>query len=394
MFTTIPPSRSRSIHQSARIALAGLFLVDGMGFGLWAALLPSLQERLALDHAQLSHILFGMVTGAFVAMPVAGKLLARCGSPAVLRIIAPAYSLVLILPVIAPSLPASIVAAALFGALKGTLDVSINSQAVVVESRFARPIMASFQALWSGGGLIAALLASLSLRLGGTPFIVTLITMSGLLVPALRFPRRLLEDRTPLSAVRATQNASIPRSGLPALGALAFMALFVEGVMMDWSAIFAREVGGAETWLAPVAYGIFCVSMAGGRASGDRILARYGAPRVLRMSGVLCALGTLLMVCWPIWPMTFLGLLLAGSGIANLVPIFFTAAGNLTPRAVSRSIAFVATLGYLGFLAGPPLVGMLASAISLRHAVLVGVVAGMILAGFGPLTLRLAQRAK
>ncbi|MDB6111593.1 MAG: transporter [Pedosphaera sp.] len=381
----MPPEKS-----DARWATSALFLVDGIGFGVWAALLPSLQARLHLTHGLTSILLLGMVLGAFVAMPLTGKLIGRWGCPQVLRMVAPAYCAVLALPILSPSFMVAILAATLFGALKGALDVAVNSQAVAVEQALARPIMATFQALWSVGGLVAAVAVSVALRGGFPPTAIAVAVSAVLLALAARTVSKLIDD--PRRAMAPSSGKFPLESPLLLLGLLAFFALFIEGVMMDWSAIYAHEVGGAASWLAPVAYGVFCCAMATGRFLGDGILTRNGAPRVLRRSGVAAGIGLCLMIAWPVWPVTFLGLTLAGMGLANLVPIYLSAAGRLNGHGVGHGVAAVSTLGYLGFLAGPPTVGGLSAWFGLRGALLFVVLFAVILGIAGPGMLSAANR--
>lgn len=349
----------------ARRATSLLFLADGIGFGIWAALLPFMQTRLALSDAQLGGAMLAMVAGAVLAMLLIGRIVSRHGSPATLAIVAPLFLAILCGPVIAPTYVVLVIAAAAFGALKGAFDVSVNAQAIAVEKSMGRPIMATFQALWSIGGLGAALLAGLALKAGAAPHVLTIATATVLLIVVTMLRGGFVNDTQ--SAEAAATGGTFNARALQ-IGLLAFVALFTEGVMMDWSAVYARNVAGAEEWLAPIAYGVFCCSMATGRLAGDRLVARLSAARLLKVSGTLTVAGIIIMVAVQHWPVTFAGLLVAGLGLANLVPIFLTAAGSIHPGAAGRGVAAVSTIGYAGFLAGPPIIGGLSGPIGLPAA--------------------------
>ncbi|WP_193212942.1 MFS transporter [Luteolibacter marinus] len=341
----------------SRRAASMMFLVDGVGFGVWAALLPSLQRRLEIGDGDLSVILLLMAAGAMAAMGVVGRVVARCGSRTTLRWVAPMFCLALCLPAVSRDFSAVAAAAILLGALKGCFDVTVNAQSIVVEKALDRPVLSSFQAWWSFGGLGAAGLTGLALKLGAAPVQITLLVAAILLLLSLLCPRDLLHDVESVPSGRRVGPVFNPRLAL--IGVLAFAALFAEGVMMDWSAIYAQRVAGAADWLAPFAYGIFCTAMGVGRLSGDRLMSRFEPRMVVRCCGALGAAGLLLMVLVPYLPATFVGLAAVGLGFANLVPVFLGAASRARPDAVARAVASVSMIGYTGFLAGPPVVGLL-----------------------------------
>jgi len=380
-----PAAQSR-----ARLSASLLFLVDGIGFGTWAALIPSIKQKFALSESGLSIVLLAIVAGALVSMSLVGRAISQRGSRAMLTWLAPGYCIALALVALAPGFGLLLVAGMLFGAFKGSLDVSVNAQAITIESRGERPIMATFQALWSLGGLVAALLVGLALRQGAAPMVIALAISAALLVLSLASTGNLAGgDAAP---AKRKSGFKLPNGRILRIGALAFLALFAEGVMMDWSAVYTRSVAGAEAWLAPLAYGVFSLSMAAGRFMGDRVTARHGGLAVLRASGILTFVGLLLIILIRDWPVTFAGLGFAGLGLANLVPVLLSAAGNAHEESVAQGVATVSLIGYFGFLAGPPAIGGLSHWIGLPGAF--GVVVGfaLLLAVFGPGMLRKASR--
>lgn len=378
--------RTSTHHRTARLAASAFFLLDGIGFGTWAALIPTFKQHFGVSDAGLSYALLGMVVGSMVSMPLAGQLIARFGSQRVAVAGALAICTVLPLLALAPSFALFIAAAGLFGLSKGALDVSVNVQAITVENAVQRPIMASFQALWSLGGLIAASVVSFCLQHQITSTVLTISVASALLLCIGLTSRNLMPDPPP--AGKPSARFQWPNPTLRWIGFLAFLALFAEGVMMDWSAVYARTIAGASESLAPMAYAVFSFSMAGGRLIGDWAIGRMTPTGVLRITGILMMVGLCIIIFVPVWPATFAGLLVAGLAISNWVPILFGVAGRAHEAGAGPGVATVTTIGYFGFLAGPPLIGMLSVAAGLPQALMVVLVFGAIISTFGVTVLR------
>jgi MFS family permease len=382
------PGTIPNAHARVRFAASLLFLVDGIGFGTWAALIPSIKQRFALGESGLSIVLLAIVAGALLSMSLVGRALARRGSRSMLAWLAPGYGIALAILVLAPGFGSLLAAGVLFGAFKGALDVSVNAQAITIENAIARPIMSTFQALWSLGGLVAALLVGLALRQGLSPAVIGMAIATALVMVSLASSGSLAGGDA--SKVKRKRGLGLPNGRLLRIGALAFLALFSEGVMLDWSAVYARSVAGAEAWLAPLAFGVFSLSMAAGRFLGDRIAARHGGPAVVRLSGVLAFVGMLLIIFVRAWSVTFLGLGFMGIGVANLVPVLLGAAGRAHEESVAQGVATVSVIGYFGFLAGPPAIGGLSHWIGLPGAFAVVLLFALLLAIPGPKVLRSA----
>jgi MFS family permease len=370
----------------ARRATSTLFLVDGMTFGTWAALIPSFQQKFNLSEGRLSWVLLGLVVGALISMPVTGRVIVGRGSRSIAFPAALAFCSALSLMALAPSYATLIAAAFLFGALKGTVDVSINAQAITVENAIGKPIMSSFQAFWSFGGLAAAFLLSTAMNHGFPATHLMLAMAAFLLVLTLSTSGRLLPDRS--NPRDQSRGFSWPDSKLLRLGGLAFLALFSEGVLLDWSAVYARSVANVSVAVAPIAFAAFALSMAAGRFAGDHVVARFGPTGVLRFSGALMALGVGIAVLVPAWPAVLIGFTTVGFGIANLVPILFGAAGRAHQGGAGPGLATVTTLGYFGFLSGPPVIGALAASAGLPVAFVTVVAFGTIIATLGASVIR------
>ncbi len=345
---------------AAWLAIAAVFLADGLAFGVWVTQLPLLKRGLGLSDLAVAAALAGLVGGAFVAMPLAGAVATRLGSRRLTRVAAVAASLALALPGWAPSLPLLVAAAAALGLARGMTEVPMNAQASLLEVRDGRARMSSFHGCFSLGGFLGACIGSALLSCG-VPTAASLTGVGVLLALAcLAATGRLLHDE-PGQARRAAEQPSHPaplRDGtLLALGVLAFLGLFGEGAMADWSALLLERTTGAGQAAAALGYAAYSVAMMLGRFSGDWVVSRLGRRRALRWSGSAAAAGMAAALVAPYW-LAVLGFGVVGIGYANLVPILFSAGGK---RAGGAGIAAVSTLGYAGFVVGPPCIGALSA---------------------------------
>lgn len=377
----------------ARVATSLLFLVDGMTFGTWAALIPAFQAKHALSEGRLSWVLLALVVGALISMPLAGRLVARWGSHRVGFAAGIGFPCMLPVLALAPNFWTLLGAGVLFGAWKGALDVSVNAQGITVEKAAARPIFSSFQAYWSVGGLTAAFLLTVAMNHGWGAMTLMHVLAVGFVGMTLATWGGLLPDAAARVAHEGRRGFRRPGGPLILLGGLAFLGLFSEGVLLDWSAVYARTVVEVPVSTAPMAFAAFALCMAGGRFVGDALVARFGPEGVLRISGVLMTAGIAVAVFFPVWPAVLAGFATVGLGIANLVPVIFGAAGRTkTAGGAGPAIAAVTTMGYFGFLSGPPVVGFIAAHASLPVAFGLVVVFGVILATLGVRVLRLSAR--
>lgn len=355
----------------ARIAVSLLFFVNGAVLASWLPHIPAVKARLTSGDGQLGLALLAMAAGAVVALPAAGWLVGRIGSRAVSSAAAVALCAAMPLPVLSPSLPALMAALAVLGACNGLLDVSMNSQAVTLEQRGGRPIMSSFHALFSLGGVAGALLASVAMSVGlGDVAHVSAAAVVALTTVGLALPG--LVPTAPESRTAPPPPGRPPRA-LLALGLLALLGLLAEGAMSDWSAVYLHDTLGSSSAVAALGFAAFSLAMAGGRVVGDAMVGRLGPRKVLRLSAAVAAAGLAgaLLLGYPAAGVA--GCALVGFGIANIVPVLFSAAARVPGLRPGRGLAAVATTGYLGFLAGPPLIGAVAEVAGLAAGL--GVVA-------------------
>ncbi len=355
----------RDADRRARWAVAAIFLANGVVIGAWAAHIPLVAERLAIGHSMLGVALLAMALGALVAMPLGGAAIAKLGSAAVTRGAALALFASFILPLLAPS-PALLIAALLvFGASNGLLDVAMNAHGVLVERRLGRPVMSSFHGMWSLGGLIGAGAAAVLLPV--MPPLAQGFLAAGMAAAiGIVAIFQLLPTATDVHG--GDGGFAWPSRATLALGALCFLAMSTEGAVLDWSALHLKASLSLGPGLAATGFAAFSASMAAGRFAGDWLRGHIGAVTLVRGSAFLAAAGLAVALVAPAAWLAVAGFAAVGFGMANLVPIFFGAAGQTPGQAPGTAIAAVATMGYTGFLAGPPLIGFVADASSLAVA--------------------------
>lgn len=353
------PSRSRA-------AVSTIFFINGLVLASWVPHIPAVKARHAISDGELGIVLLSMAVGAVCALPVAGWLVGRVGSRRMTSATAIALCLALPLPLVSPNVFALSLSLVVLGACNAALDVSMNAQAVVVEREYERAIMSSFHGLFSLGGLAGAGVAGAAMALEASDLshvtataLVCLLTV-GCCLPWLVAPSD--QDSSPGAGFAR------PTRALLGLGALAFCGLVAEGAMGDWSAVYLHDTLGSSPALAAAGFAAFSLTMAAGRFGGDRLVARFGSERVLRVSSAVAAIGlTGALVLGTPRP-GIIGFGLVGLGISNVIPVLFSAAGRVPGAGTGTALAAVATTGYCGFLAGPPLIGVAAELSGLRIA--------------------------
>lgn len=372
-------------------ALATLFLVDGTGFGLWAAHVPVFKQNLHLGNGALSEVLLSLVGGAIVTMPLTGHLIARYGSRTVIRLVSVAYVAMLACLAHATTWGVLVLFAGLYGAAKGALDVTVNAQAIAVEQHFGRSSMSLLQGCWSLGGLFGAGVSSLLLKHGHTlRFNLSAgAAILGVAVLAV-LPLLIAEER---KAHAAKTKFILPDAALLRLALIAFFGLFAEGAIGDWAAVYLRSNLGASLSLAAAGYATYAIAMASARFAGDWLIGRFEDRTILIGSGSLIAFGFGCSLIAHSVAVAVFGLVLTGMGVANIIPVIMTLAGRNTRMGAGPAISALSTIGYFGFLAGPPLIGWLAVAVGLDRALGLVVLAGAVVAA-GPVLLSMKEKAQ
>jgi len=345
-----------------RGANSAIFLCNGLGIGAWAASIPLLQARLALSDGALSLVLLGFAAGAVLSMPATGMLAPRLGVARATRFAAFGFALAMLGPGLAPNFPVVIAAAFALGLTTGALDVSMNGLASDIETRWGAPIMSSFHAAFSLGGLGgAALGAALATR--SSPWISAMSLVAIVNIAFVALTWRTLHD--PTSAPKSVA----PRFVLPGRAALwlcgcVALGLLCEGAMGDWSGVYLANNLGASPSLAAAGYGFFSAAMVAGRLGGDWFVGRFGQAKAVRYGGLVSAIGVAAALIAPYPLASALGFGLVGVGLSNVVPIVFSAAARLG-SSPAAGVAMAASAGYSGLLLGPVLIGAVATVFGL-----------------------------
>jgi MFS family permease len=354
----------------ARWGTSAVFFGNGLVFASWVLHVPTVRDALRLEPGVLGLALLGIAAGSLVSMPVAGALITRFGSRAVTRPMALLNPLTLVLPLLAPDLLTLVLALVVYGAVTGALDVAMNAQGVAVERRLARPVLSSFHAWFSFGALVGAALGAPLLGAGVTPLthvsLVALVFAAVMLIAGTVLLPREADGVDQGADTAAPGQIWRPTPVVLLLGALGFIGLMGEGAIADWSAVYSRDLLNADVATAGLAYGAFSLAMTIGRVFGDTWRGRFGDARLVGWGATLAALGLAAALAAPTAWLAAPGFAAFGLGVANIVPVLFAAAGRSADA--GRAIAQVSTLGYFGFLAGPPLLGLVAQVSGLRLA--------------------------
>jgi MFS family permease len=334
---------------------------------MWVVNIPTIKDRTGVDQAQLGLILLVLGATAWVGMQLAGPAIDRLGSRPVVTAAAAALAATLPAPAFATSGLQLVIALAVVGFFNGIVDVAQNAQAVVVERTYGRPIMSAFHALYSLGGLTASIV-------GGAMIALDVDVRASLGVAAALGVVVALALRSSLIAAPAVVEDAAPRVRAPwtsrvlLLGLLAFALLLGEGVAYDWSTIHLRDSLGSSETVAAFAYGAFSVTMTAVRLVADRVVAAWGPAVYVGRAALVGAIGLLGAALAPNAALAIAAWAVFGIGLAGCVPQFFSAAGNVDPAASGTYLARVTSMGYLGLLAGPSVIGLLTHWIPLTAA--------------------------
>ena len=367
----------------ARLATRLAFFTAGFSMACCAPLFPFIKANVGADERQFGVLLLCFGLGSIIAMPVTGLVAARRGPRSMVML--GGFGLIVFLPALAIAETPFILGTALFlfGASLGTIDVAMNVHGVEVESQEKRSLMSSFHAQFSIGGLFGAGLMTLLLSMGVSLIIAAFIGATVVLMAMLLTIRRLLF----VSAVE--QHLFVfPRGIVLLLALLAAIMFLVEGAVLDWGALLVIDRQLAAPQNAGVGYILFSAAMVIARLTGDRIVSVFGEFWILIAGGIVTILGISVILLSSLPLVALVGFVLIGLGAANLVPIFFSAAGRQKVMPASLAIASVTTTGYAGVLIGPAMIGFTADITSLSIAFWLLA----LLIGFVPLTAYLVAK--
>ncbi|WP_026620175.1 MFS family permease [Ensifer sp. WSM1721] len=356
---TAPKAVVRQGYMSKnRLAVSLLFLMNGFVTGSWAPKIPEFKEKLGIGEGVLGLLILVFGVGSLVLMPIAGGFIARLGSKKVVKVTAIVLSPLLLVLTLVPNVWTAAIGMFLLGGFVGAMDVAMNANAVEVEKSMRRAIMSSCHAYWSLGGLIGAGIGGfLMARFGVLPHAV-IVTGLCLALLAVAWPMILADQPHPAAA---KEKLRLPMTPLPWLiGLMALFSMVPEGAVFDWGALYLKDELGASIELSGFGFAAFSATMAAMRFAGDHVRDLLGAKRTLRICTVTALIGMVLAGLAPNAVLAILGFALAGIGISNMVPIAFSAAGNMPGLQPGIGLAVATTMGYSGMLFAPSLIGFIA----------------------------------
>jgi len=361
---TLPtrPVQLTGLYPKERIAVCLLFLANGLYIGAWSLKIPELSERLSLSPFYVSLIVVFFGLGSITIMPLCGAQIAKYGTSVVAKMTGIIFLFTMLLITLAPNVWTAAIAVFLFGGFAGALDVAMNANAVEVEKSMRKAIMSSCHAFWSLGALIGSATGGYLIEhLGPLPHSLLMTAVDAVILFAAL--AMIMHDGPHIEETHAeaAPKASLFKSPLPWLiGIMALFCMVQEGIVIDWSALYLKRDLNSSLTLAAFAAGSFHGTMTIMRFFGDGIRDRFGAVATMRISGVIAFVGMLIGGFAPNAYAAIAGFALSGLGISNMVPIAFSAAGNLPGMAKGVGLSVVTIMGYSGTLFAPTIFGFVA----------------------------------
>ena len=362
-----------------RISAAGFYFVMGLIFASWASRIPDIKFMLRLSDGDLGQALFAIPAGQLGMMFLSGYLVNRLGSRITLLVSIVMYAVILTLIALSDGFWMLFSVLFLFGAAANTANIAVNTQASALELLYGRNIMASFHGLWSLGGLLGGVLGALFARTDYSVFTHFVFVATAGIVGIAVAGRNLLSHDTTEVGEKAKRFALKPDRVIVILGLIGFAGMFCEGTMFDWSSVYFASVVKPDESLIRMGYIAGMGAMTLGRFVADRLVTRYQASTVLKGCGLLVTAGLLLATIIPGLICSTIGFLLVGLGVSSIVPICYSAAGKSGTMAASIAITVVSSISFLGFMIGPPLIGLLSEATDLRIALAVASLFGVVI---------------
>ncbi|WP_165020334.1 MFS transporter [Dysgonomonas sp. ZJ279] len=354
-----------------RLAVFAFYFCQGLCFSSWASRIPDIKSFLSLDDAAWGTILFMIPIGQVCAMTISGLLVSKLGSRNILKYAFPLYSLSLLAIGLSTTQYSLILSLVFYGICGNFCNISVNTQGVTTENLYGKSIMSSFHGGWSLAGFTGSLIGLLMINLKVSPFhhfifIIILVNCIAFfnhkyLQPDMKKVRANPEDQL-------AKKRNKPEKFLFMLGIVAFCGMAAEGSMFDWSGIYFKDVVKVPESLVPIGFTAFMIMMASGRFVADKAIRRWSRMRIIQMSGFLIFLGLLISVAYPHIIVTTIGFMIVGLGTSSIVPTIYSIAGQKTRIPTGLALTIVSSISFLGFLAGPPLIGYISHVTSLRYS--------------------------
>lgn len=347
-----------------RISTYTGYIILGFAFGMWAMLVPFVKDRLLIDKAELGLLLLQIAFGAVISMFFTGLTAAKIGCRKTVILSTSLIIICLLVLSVSGSIFIMAVFMFLFGVGLGMLDVTLNIQGALVEEGMKKHLMAGFHSMYSFGVFFGILIVTYLLKhfthitavyiITGLIFLLLVFSIPALLNYGGEVPQKLFIKPTRILFI---------------LGMICFIAFVAEGVILDWSALFMREVRKIEPQYAGYSFSLFYITMGIFRLLGDKIADKFSIKNILFASSLTAVAGILIMLYIPYNWASFLGFTLAGAGLANMVPVTISASGRYKGNMpLSIAVSAVATIGYFGTLFGPSVMGFVSEMTNLTTA--------------------------
>jgi predicted MFS family arabinose efflux permease len=344
------------------------FFSSGFVFATWGVHIPTLKAHYAVDDGQLGLAMLAAGTGALIGLSQASRWIGRHGARRAAGIFGVLYALLLASLLLMPSYGALLGLLAFFGMATSVFDVSINTEAAQLELQGGRPLMSGMHGMFSLGGMAGAITGGAALAAGVDPqWHLAGVAATLALAIALSAHWMLPREATAFAG-SGGPSLRLPHGRLAMLGFLAALGLIAEGAIYDWSVLYLQQELGSPQKQAALGYASFSAAMAATRFAGDALRGRFAPALLLRGSALLAAASMALVLMTDRPWLALIGFAGVGMGFANVVPILFAAASRVPGVEPARGIAAVSAAAYLGFMAGPPVIGFVAKLGSLTLA--------------------------
>ncbi|MGI9137796.1 MAG: MFS transporter [Sediminibacterium sp.] len=352
-------------NSTRRIVLSGFFFFTGICFASWASRIPDIKMQLGLNDAELGAMLLFLPVGSFLGIPISGSLTSIYGSNRMLKIAAVLYPLALILIGTITQTWQLGISLFVFGMAGNFYNVAVNTQAVVLSKLFDKSIISTFHGFWSLAGFVGGLVGGFFVAKHISPlhqFIFVALVAIIYLAFAHPYLMPSEKNKQPLNKIWNKPSALMLQFGFIALG-----NMICEGMMFDWSGIYFQKVVLVSNEYRTMGYVSFMACMTIGRMFADRLINYWGARNQLMLSGILVTTGLIIAVMLPGIILSTLGFMLVGFGVSSVIPTIYGSVGrSAAPGQASIALASVSSIGFFGFLIGPPIIGFLSQAMGLR----------------------------
>lgn len=353
-----------------RLAVSLFYFSMGLTFATWASRIPDIKATLHLSEADLGTVLFSIPCGQLLMMPFSGRIVIKYGSSKTVVLGIIMYIAAMVSLGLGTERWHLMLSLFFFGVFSNFTNISVNTQGILTEGLFGKPIMSAFHGAWSLAGFTGALIGLLMMNIGLPPrihFAIVAVVLYALI--ATNFKHLVKTRPAKPKAVEADRKRSLIPKINPALawlGVIGFCSMVSEGIMFDWSGVYFKDVVKAPESLVILGYTSFMIMMASGRFVGDKVTSRFGRKKVLAISGVLISGGMYLAVFLPYLVPSAIGFMLVGLGVSTVVPGVYSLAGRTPGIEPSQALTAVSSISFLGFLLGPPVIGYIASAVGLK----------------------------